>query len=94
MTAKELLTKYLNGIGWSLRPCGCDHYMIQDHENNDTGYMLWGSEISAKSNNTVTAFTISEQNIKLTENENVCVGTNDNIVLFMNHDMADKIKID
>lgn len=83
----KLLQHYLDKIKWSLKHCGCNHYTIQDHNGIDTPYLFWDTSITYKNGNTVSAFDIKRGNIKIIEDNMVCIGTNNNFVLFMNHDL-------
>lgn len=87
MKPKELLETYLNKIKWSLKHCGCDHYTIQDHTGTDTDYIFWDASITCKNGNAVSEFCIKRGNIKFIEDNAVCIGTDNNFVLFMNHDL-------
>lgn len=64
MKRKELLLTYLKRIGFGLKPCGCEHYLIQDHNGIDTEYMFWDTTITHKGENTVAEFEIKEGNMK------------------------------
>lgn len=41
-TKRQKLTRLLESIGWSLGDHGCNHYYIYDHNQNCTGYFLYG----------------------------------------------------
>ena len=88
MEPMKLLQQYLDKIKWSLKHCGCDHYTIQDHNEVDTDYIFWDTSITCKSGNTVSEFGIKRGNIKFIEDNAVCIGTDNNFVLFMNHDLS------
>ena len=88
MDTKELLEEHLNKICWSLRGCGCGHYLLHDHNGDPTQYMLFGSSITNKDENTVSEFYVKPETIKIIDSNSVCVGTDDSFVLFMNHDMV------
>ena len=46
MKAKEILTKYLDKIGWNLKHSGAEHYIICDHDGNETDFVLWDVAIT------------------------------------------------
>lgn len=83
----KLLQQHLDKIKWSLKHRGCDHYTIQDHNGVDTPYLFWDTSVTCKNCNTVSAFDIKKGNIKIIEDNMVCIGTDNNFVLFINHDL-------
>lgn len=86
MKRNELLLTYLKRIGFDLKPCGCEYYLIQDHNGIDTEYMFWDTTITHKSGNTVAEFEIKEDNMKCDGNA-LFIGNDRNFVMFVNHDM-------
>ena len=87
MHTKELLLTYLRKIGFDLKYCGNEHYLIQDHNGINTKYMFWDTTITCKNENTVSEFKIEENNINIIEKNMLLIGNDINYVMFFNHDM-------
>ena len=45
---KEQIQEYLNDIGWSLRPHGCNAWYLYNHNKKSTPFCLWFPETDAR----------------------------------------------
>jgi len=89
MKAKEILTKYLDKIGWNLKHSGAEHYIICDHDGNETDFVLWDVAITTSKTNYTIHFEIAEENMTMISNTTLSIGNKNNFVLFMNFDIKE-----
>ena len=87
MKPKQILFTYLKRIGFNLKDCGHEHYLIQDNNGVDTEYMLWDTTITCKNRNVVSEFKIEDDNINFIDENMLCIGNDTNYVIFINQDM-------
>lgn len=85
---KEKLEEELKKIGWSIKGRYPNSW-IYDHKNKRTNYRVMDDriEVEGVSENTIVAFYFKDCEIKRMEDA-VAVGTKEQFILFMNHDLT------